>query len=574
MSNKNILIIEDDMIFSRLLTRYLERPENTIVSENRLQSGISRLEKSNFDIVILDLNLPDSNGLETIIKMNILFKNIPIIILTNLDDKELGLNAVQKGAQDYIVKGQLTQEILLRSIEYSIERKRLLQDMESAKKLEHEMANTDTLTKLPNRLNFYNILQYLISQSKRQNDRIAILFLDLDNFKMINDEFGHPAADKLLQQVAAKLKKCVRECDTVCRLGGDEFTIVLPKIDKNFVISIVERIIAEFTSNFIIDEKKMKTTVSIGISLYPENGMDVETLICNADLAMYRTKSEGKNNYHFFDESLSNELNRKLKMAKELKSAIRNEEFLLYYQPIVNLDSGKINGLEVLLRWNHPIHGILAPVDFLKSAEENGLMIPIERWLINTTFNKYQKWEKYISEPFKITINISIDHFKEESILNFLSALINNKNYNLFQIGLEIMESHIWDNAQFAHEKILKLKQMGITILIDNFGTGYSSINLLRELPLDEIKIDKSFIANLTTNKKDEIIIRNIILLAHELGLKIIAEGVETEAQYAMLKKLNCDEVQGYYLCKPLPDNEIIEYLCKKNSELTILNCK
>ncbi|MBI44791.1 MAG: hypothetical protein CMG66_01345 [Candidatus Marinimicrobia bacterium] len=415
----------------------------------------------------------------------------------------------------------------------------------------------DQLTGLTNRVLFNDRLNQALHNANREQQNVAVMFVDLDNFKYVNDSMGHTSGDSLLKIIASRLKKCLRKTDTVSRWGGDEFTIILSRIKSMQDISILSnRILNEEFRNVTIDGQDLRITASIGISIYPQDGEDIETLIKNADAAMYKAKEKGKNQFQFFKPKMNKEITERMSNENNLYKAIKNEEFLLLFQPQMDLKTGKIIGFESLVRWNTPDKGILPPYKFIPIAEETNLIIPLGKWIIEQACIQNKKWH---DEGFKLTcaVNISAKQFMQSDLLEIIQATLEKTNLNPEYLELELTETILMDDAEKTINVLNKIKEMGVKISIDDFGTGYSSLSYLKKFPIDTLKIDQSFISSIGRDGKEKnVAIANIVIdLGHKLGMKVIAEGVETEQQIKLLKNYACDKIQGYIISEPV--NEI-----------------
>lgn len=426
-----------------------------------------------------------------------------------------------------------------------------------AQQLMHQ-ATHDVLTGLANRSLLSDRIKQAIASAERSGRAAALLLLDLDGFKVINDSLGHPAGDALLQAVAERLCSLVRKADTVARMGGDEFVIVLPGLVKVADASLVAgKILSALASPFVIDRQELHIGVSIGISLYPQDGTREEVLLKNVDLAMYRAKFEGRNQFHFYTEELNIHSRERLALASDLRFALERDELLLHYQPQVDLPSGEIVGVEALLRWQHPARGLLSPAQFIPIAEESGLIIPIGAWVIKAACAQQQAWRVAGLPPVKVAVNISAHQFRRHDLLAVVTEALQETAMEARYLELELTETAIMQEPEKAIPVLLELKALGLHLALDDFGMGYSSLNYLRQFPLDNLKIDRSFVSDLTSSSHGVTIVKTIISLAHSLNLKVIAEGAETKAQLDLLHAYGCDEVQGFYFSKPLPADEL-----------------
>lgn len=424
----------------------------------------------------------------------------------------------------------------------------------------------DLLTGLPNRALLRDRLSLAISHAKREKEMLAVMFLDLDRFKNINDSLGHLIGDELLQQVSIRLKDCLREGDTLARFGGDEFTLLLPKISnrKADAKKIANKIIRVLKEPFIIDKHELYVSASIGISLYPNDGDNMDALIKNADIAMYHIKGQGKNGFQFFSDNMDTPYFNNLSMETGIHRALQNNEFRLYYQPQVNVKSGEISGVEALLRWKHPEQGVIHPGDFVPFAEETGLIIEIENWVLREAIAEIAKWRKTGLPGTRMSVNISARHLAEKYIVEEIAQILNEFNVPGHCLELEITENAIMDDMDDVIKKLNKLHGLGITIAIDDFGTGYSSLTYLHKLPIHTLKIDQTFLQEDRFASNDHTIVNTIVAMAKGLKLNVIAEGIETQRQLDYLRKIDCNEVQGYLFGRPLKNDIIRKMLAQK----------
>ncbi len=442
-----------------------------------------------------------------------------------------------------------------------------MKDVTERKRYEDELrqlANYDTLTGLPNRTLFHERLRHALSHARRQNQRVALLFLDLDRFKQINDSLGHSAGDSLLKQVARRLAGSVREDDSVSRLGGDEFTVILEGVVSLESAGVVaEKILKAFVEPYQLGNTEVVVSPSIGISVFPDDGDDSATLLKNADIAMYHAKDQGRNNYQFFVGAMNDTMRRRLQLETSLRRALERDEFKLYYQPKMNIGSGELTGLEALLRWDSAELGRVAPDEFIPLAEETGLIVPIGDWVLREAARQILSWREQGVPVVPIAVNISIRQLMVGDLAGRIADILSDCLLAPEWLQLEITESLVMANAAQAVGRLNALRQLGLRLAVDDFGTGYSSLSYLKRLPIDTIKIDKAFVRDITIDPDDATITRTIIAMAHSLKLTVVAEGVETNDQLQFLRDEGCEEMQGYWLSKPLPADECAEALRK-----------
>lgn len=424
------------------------------------------------------------------------------------------------------------------------------------------LAYYDALTGLPNRTLLEDRVAKALSTAQRRKQKVALLFLDLDRFKIVNDTLGHSVGDLLLQHVSERLKKWVRAQDTVARVGGDEFVLMLTGIQKDSdAVNAAERVIDLITAEFRIHSHTLNVTCSVGISVYPENGLDGETLIKHADAAMYNAKQNGPNRIELFTEDLSVQMVERLRLESGLRLAIERQEFFLVYQPQMEMATGNIVGVEALLRWQHPELGLVPPDRFIPIAENCGLIVPIGEWVLRTACTQARKWQDEGIPAVPVAVNVSAVQFRQEGFREMIGRVLAETGLAPQYLELELTESLLLTNADVMFSVLRELNEMGLKLAIDDFGTGYSSLSYLRQFPVKKLKIDRSFIRNVAVNAGDAAITTAIIGMAKSLGLKVIAEGVENEPQMAFLREHSCDEIQGYYFSKPITAGEAAEML-------------
>lgn len=455
----------------------------------------------------------------------------------------------------------------------------LVRDITDRKQAEEQiayMAYHDSLTGLPNNRLFKDRLQQSLAHAQRNKTILAVMFLDLDRFKLINDSMGHDVGDKLLQIIADRLTEGTRRHDSVsikssinansvARLGGDEFTILLENVNgQKAVTTVANRLIELSCQPIVIDNHEIFTSTSIGIALYPNDGDEVETLLKNADTAMYHAKKQGRNNYQFFDTSMNQASVEQLAIETSLRKAIDNNELALYYQPQVSIKSGQIIGMEALLRWKHPKKGFISPASFIPVAEETGLIISIGEWVIREACKQGAAWQKQGYKPVTISVNLSAKQLREEQLNEIIARILFETGMNPKYLGLELTESAIIIEPERALTRLQSIKSLGIKMSMDDFGTGYSSLSYLKRFPLDTLKIDQSFIRDLMVNNEDASLVKAIISMAHSLGMDVIAEGVEQQEQLEFLGVHGCDTIQGYFFSRPLPADELEKILPKQ----------
>ena len=567
---KKVLLVEDDeddFVVARDILAEIKGASFELEWAESYDAGLEAIARRAHDIYLFDYRLGCHTGLELLHQAIGMDCKAPIILLTGQDDRETDLEAMRAGAADYLVKGQITAQVLERSIRYAIERKRAEEQILHA-------AFYDHLTQLPNRLLFHDRLKNTIEMAARNRRTAAVLFLDLDNFKRINDTLGHRMGDLVLKSAAELLSDCLRKTDTVSRfkaelinptvsrLGGDEFIILLPEISQcEDTILVAKRIMSAMVHPFSIEGHELFISASLGIAIYPIDGNDVDSLLKNADTAMYHAKSLGKNNFQFYEQRMNSAALEKLTLENNLHRGIERGEFLLHYQPQMNVQSGKIVGFEALVRWNHSERGMIQPNVFIPLAEETGLIVPIGEWVLEEACRQNKAWQDAGIPPFSMAVNISTHQLRHPAFVESVARVLHQTGLAPQHLSLEITESIMMENIATNMNTVTELKKMGLQFAIDDFGVGYSSFNYLRQLPIDTIKIDRSFLNDITTNPDDAAIVSAIIAMSHGLNLEVIAEGVETEEHRKFLWEQGCDMFQGFLLSKPMSAGDVEIFL-------------
>ena len=554
----SVLLIEDNPGDQLLVEDQLQNDcpgKFVITSVTTLKSAMDMLDEHNFGAVLTDLSLPDGFGLDSIHEIQKLDDELPVIVLTGEDGEEVSMQVMQAGAQDYLIKGQGDGHLIGRTILYSMERKR------NERRLV-QLAQYDSLTGLANRLLFRERLSRALIRAPRQNCLVALMFIDLDRFKNINDTLGHDAGDNLLKYVANRLKNCMRKGDTVARLGGDEFTVILEDLDNvDDVAPIARKMLVAMQKPFNINGHEIFVTPSIGITLYPLDGTTEDIMLKNADTAMYQAKEHGRNCFKFYESSMHKRTIERLLLESKLRSALENQEFFLQYQPKVDFTTKDIIGVEALIRWNHPELGLVSPAEFIPLAEETGLIVPIGEWVIKTACKQVASWKQQGISSLRMAVNLSARQFRNPDITKVIFSSIEQANILASELEIEITESVLMEDSEHNNVILQELKAKGIHISMDDFGTGYSSLSYLKRLNVDTLKIDRSFVNDLLTDPEDAVIAEAIIALGHSLRLNIVAEGVETEEQFDFLDNLKCNQAQGFLFSKPLSADDLARYV-------------
>ncbi len=472
------------------------------------------------------------------------------------------------------INERLEREVEARTRELRLANAKLRRDLDERRQVEHNirhLAHHDALTGLPNRALFRDRLTHAMAQADRYRQILAVMFLDLDRFKAINDTLGHDVGDQLLRIAAERLRTCVRDCDTVARLGGDEFTVIVEDLGSVQDAAVVaQKIIDGLAQPFHLLGHEVFITASIGITIYPTDGENVETLLRNADSAMYRAKEHGRNNFQFYVADMNTRARERLMLESALRRALEREEFTLYYQPRVDLFSGKVIGAEALLRWRHPEMGQVPPAEFIPILEETGLIIPVGEWVLHTACAQARAWQDAALGPVRVAVNLSVRQFLQRDLVDRVRRALERVNLDAGALELEITEDLLLEQNQANLVALEGLKALGVHIAIDDFGTGYSSLSYLKRLPIDTLKIDQSFIRDIERDADGKAIASAIIAMATSLRLTVIAEGVETEQQLGFLRAHGCDEIQGFSFSQPLTAAEF-ESLLREGRQMRVL---
>ena len=526
------------------------------------------------DLILLDVLMPEMDGYEVCrrIKSTPEGKNIPVIFVTVADAVREKLKGFELGAADYITKPFDIDEVrarvrthleltrLRRFFEDLVaQRTAMLQVSEEKYRI---LAHRDPLTGLPNRMLLAELLAHTIQHSERAHTQFALLSLDLDNFKTINESLGHSRGDQLLVEVGKRLQRLLPDSDAIARTGGDEFEIILEhKENIPWVDLLAQRMIDALGDPFILDGHSVYVGASIGIALYPADGTSVETLQSNADAALHQAKAHGRGVMRFFSPEMSSRAKTRLTLEADLRHAFDHDEFRLYYQPQVDLLSGRIVGLEALVRWEHPVRGIIPPDEFIPLAEESGLIVRLGDWVLHEACRQIKLWSTAGLAPRQTAVNVSAVQLSRGNLVESVRHALELSGIVPEQLELEITESFVMVDREQSFKSLAEIKALGVRLSIDDFGTGYSSLAYLQQLEVHKLKVDMSFVRDMLTNSGNASIVKAVIALGHSLGLEIIAEGVEEEEQAAHLRALQCDVIQGYLISRPLPTDEMTRFL-------------
>ncbi len=560
---KPLVLVADDDDNMRLLVRESLEPAGFDVNE--AENGIEALfafDRSRPDIVLLDVMMPEMDGFDACSQLRSRpgGEHVPVLMVTGLDDVESINRAYDVGATDFITK-PIKWANLQHHVRYMLRAAHAMVNLSNSLKVIQHNAYYDRLTDLPNRNLLYDRLQQAALHARRDNQSIALLMMDLDRFKEINNALGHQSGDFLLQQIGPRLRNLLRDSDTVARLGGDEFAVLLPRSTSGESASeVARRIIKALEEPFAVGDMQLDVEASIGIATFPEHGADVDTLIKRADAAMYVAK-ENRSGYSVYSAETDKSSTDRLLLMGELRRAISEDQLFLLYQPKVDLQTGRVNGVEALVRWQHPKHGVMPPDRFIPLAEQTGLITPLTECVLKKALAQCQAWHRSGVE-ISMAVNLSRRNLQAQDLPDQIARMLSKCDLSSAFLELEITESSVMANPEHAMEVLSRMKSMGLRLSLDDFGTGYSSLAYLKKLPVDEIKIDKSFVMNMHMKKEDVAIVHMIIKLGHILGLKVVAEGVENQQTMDELVALGCDLAQGYHISRPVPAEALTRRLC------------
>lgn len=553
----HILLIEDNEGDAFLIEDMLARLQPKAFSVSHfptIEMAAPHYGAQDYGVLLLDLGLPGLSGMEAVDRVLKDLPLTPIIVMTGMDDEQKALSAMQKGVQDYIVKGQYN--ILPRVIRYAIERKKFENKVV-------ELVHFDQITGLINREVFLDRLDGAISLAMQNNVPLAVLMLSIGRFKEVTATLGHDIGNKLLKAVAVRLKDCLMRQDAIARLEGNEFILLISGqlASPDRLALFCKQAIETIERPFEIEDHSVRIGCSIGVATYPDCGRDAVALARHADIALHRAKQTPKSQFQFYTQKLNEELNTRILMEKELQIAIRQREMLPYYQPIIDLKTGHVCGVETLIRWQHPEKGFISPVTFIPLAEKSELICDISDYITEQACEDFLSWQSLVEPSFYIAINFSARDFQKPDFMDRLRQRLKSKGINPANLALEITEGLLMEDPDQAIRTLTACREMGASVFVDDFGTGYSSLSYLSVLPLDVLKIDRSFVIDIMTSGQNLLIATATINLAHALGLKVVAEGIETKEQKELLRALGCDKAQGYYFARPMPVEELKAWL-------------
>jgi diguanylate cyclase (GGDEF)-like protein len=588
-----ILIVDDEALVRNLLCELLGG-NYECAEEISAEDALARLQVENFNLVISDIQMSGISGLEMIPLVVELAPDTNIIMISGVRDIESSIRAMRAGAFDYITKPfdfDHVETIVARALEHqalrltkklyenhleelvSARTEQLRQEILERQRAEEKvnrMAYYDSLTNLPNPALFKDRLTHEMSDTEGERKMSATIFIGLDRFENINNTLGHQLGDEILCDFAGRLAGCIRKTDTAAYFGGGEFALLVNAVQgAEDCAKIAQKIKERLLPPFINAGQEVYITASLGISLAPDDGDDCQTLINNAATALRRARQSGGDNYQFYTACMRERALKSLSLENSMRRGLERDEFILHYQPQFCAETGKFTGVEALVRWRHPELGMVPPLDFISIAEDTGLIVPLGEWILRTACEQNAAWQRTGFMPFRVGVNLSLRQFQDSDFVETVSRILTESGLEPQYLELELTESLLMDNAELTIETLHRLRSLGIKISIDDFGSGYSSLSYLKNLPIDVLKIDQTFVRDLTTDANDIAIVKTIITLAHNLRLKTIAEGVETEEQSTILSNLGCDELQGYLFSKPLATDALEFFLSEQQSEIS-----
>lgn len=564
-----VLMVEDnpgDVYLAREMLRSAGEERFDLLTANRVRTALEILAESPVDAVLLDLSLPDEHGLDTLKTLRDANDAVPIVVLSGHEDEQTAFSALQNGAQDFLVKGTITGHLLSRSIFYAMTRK----EMES--QLKH-MSFHDALTGLPNRTLFYEQMNRSIEWADRFRKQMALLSIDVDNFKAVNESHGHLAGDILLREAAQRLRRFVRKTDTVARMGGDEFAVILENVtDPHDLSEVVRKLAEDLEVAYPLPSGPITVSFSVGISLYPLDGSTEEELIRKADRAMHQAKETGPNQFRFYNSGMEQEEKSRRQGREAVSAAMRNGELFLCYQPKVNLRTGNILGFEALVRWNHPKLGVRLPNEFLPDVQGTDTVVELGDWVLEQAIVQMERWiSKGIDLP--VSVNVDVLQLKKPDFADKIKhLLVSHPSVLPANLELEILETTAMEDFQSTRAILESAHALGVRLALDDFGTGYSSLSHLKNLPVDTLKIDQSFVVSMLERREDMAIIESVASLGHIFDISVVAEGLERRECGIMLVRLGCEQAQGFAIAEPMPSDKVPDWIRRWKRESDWLN--
>lgn len=562
-----ILVVDDNKAHLLSTSILLKEFDAEVITAESGEQALQQVKtEPNIALVLLDMQMPGMDGIEVAAHIRKDERNlgIPIIFVTGNEESSDIENAYLSGAVDYINK-PIIKNILISKVRVFLDlwllRSGLQQEVNQRRiaeaRIEH-LATHDALTGLLNRRGLQEELEKMMYSFARQHDESAIIYIDFDGFKNINDRFGHDAGDHLLTTMAESFRHCVRRSDALARIGGDEFIIIVHQIDESgFLVSVMEKLMQAATAPIECDGILASVSASIGVAMYPAHGDTAGELLRHADQAMYQAKNEGKNTFRFFSEEMDKKAQRLSKVQQNLRNALPNHELSVFYQPIVDVKTGLTVSAEALMRWYSDVLGQVFPDEFIPAAEHAGLIPDLGCWILDTAAKQVAQWNKLDEFQMRVAVNVSSIQFRNQKLFDTLTQCVSQLGLPSDTLELEITEGLLLDDAPEVTDYLNQIQSLGVNLAIDDFGTGFSALSYLKKYPLNKVKIDRSFVNDLPGDQGDVVLVQAIIGMAHGLGLKVVAEGVETREQWDFLKQVNCDMAQGYYFGRPMPAEDM-----------------
>ncbi|WP_051235233.1 GGDEF domain-containing response regulator [Marinimicrobium agarilyticum] len=538
------------LLLADLLSK-IHHTDYQLVWHDRLDGALPTIFGDDYDLILLDYYWGDETARDLLTAAKTQACTTPIVVMTSEMETEVDREAIRAGAADYLIKGQINTQLLERTLRYAIERKRTEQHLS-------RLAHYDTLTDIPNRILFRDRLEHAIRLADREQGQFALMFIDLNGFKQVNDNFGHDTGDTMIRVCAERLKECMRRSDSVARMGGDEFTLLLENTESTTDMAhVAEKIIERISSRYHIGGYEMSIGCSIGIAVYPDAGRDADSLLKSADMAMYQAKQQEDSSYRFFTEAMNKEVRLQLRMEADLRTAMKEQQLYLEYQPRIDLKTGEIVAMEALLRWDHPEKGVLDAKAFIRVAEDTGLINDIGYWVVERACLDLRMLQDECRLDLLMSVNLSVRQFRDEQLVHRLAATLKSLNVPGRNLEFELTEPSLMDNLELVSLCMRPLSHLGLTFSLDQFGSGFCSFLQLQRLPIRSVKIDSQFLSALNRNEEDQRLVRAMIHLAHNLDKTVIAESVETQAQRDWLVEAGCDQMQGYHFCGPQPVEKV-----------------
>lgn len=554
-----VLIVDDDDIDRLSIARVLKKAnaETAITAVATVDEAITSLQSGSFDVVLLDYRMPGRDGIELLhyLKDRRIHGGVAIIVLSTSSEEALALSCLEAGAEDFICKSELSQERINRAIIHATTRNKLEKQLWESFNRVKELAERDTLTGLANRYLFEQTLRLAMTNNRHKGRLVALILFDLDHFKWVNDSYGHDVGDQLLKRVVQRVTSCLRGNEMFARLGGDEFAIMVMNLDKaQQAHSISQRIIRVLHKPFVINEIEVTASPSIGVALHPDNGETAEELFKNADIAMYRSKRNGRNQISFFSGEMQKEVLRRVTLEQDLRSALQKDEFELYFQPVFEPQSGQLCGAEALIRWNHPMKGMVLPDQFMDVAEETGVIVELGHWVFDTGCRQLHHWRSHqkVDSDFCLAINVSPKQLRDSQLFSLLERELLELGIEPHNIEVELTESALIEDAESVVPVLESFHQKGVRIALDDFGTGYSSVSHLRLFPIHTVKIDRSVIPDEHAPQRTHALLKGLVSMLQSLELDIVAEGIEQQSQTELCRQLGINRAQGFAYSKPL----------------------